>query len=236
MEQDKNLDFLDQYRDEDGLVSMKLVQIGKDGNMSIENQRVETPFEIEGIVDILKNDSFLRSITKIYLEKKWDGTRSRSGAPIIGVPFSAGLQNAISGKRTGWSLFNTQSNLTEQGISGSLLANYNKRNYEIDFQLWEIILPLDDETYYIHGIYNLKKNCFSHFDGALIDIDQVTKEKMFRFPHIPDKKFNYQKLFKLDGEIPVENATQLMYSYLPIENLSFEYGISSTALSEVISS
>ncbi len=234
MRDNKNLDFLDQYRDTEGLISTKLIQLDKNGNMSLENQKVETPFQIENIVEILINDEYLWSITKIYLEKKRKGIWCRSGAPIIGVPFSVGLQNAINGKREGYSLFSIEECSIEKGLSGSLCAHYNsrKKDNEIDFQLWEIVLPIDTYTYFIHGIYDLKDNSFSHFDGALIDLDVPTREKMLRSPHIPDKKFNYQKLFKLDGKVSIENAMQLMHSYLPIEKLSLEYGINATTIME----
>ncbi len=222
---DLDLDFLKQYRDKDRLISSNSIQIMEDNTLFVNEVEVEAPLEIENIIDFLKEDSYLWSISKLFLEKKREGTWSRSGAQIAGVPFSKAIEEMIKGKREGYALFSLD-NFTEEGLpTGSLCAYYEKRNTTIVFQLWEIVLPFDMPTYYIHGIYNIKSCIFLHFDGALIEIDRPTKQKMLHRPLIPSKKFDRQKLFKLDGEIPVDKAMQLMDCYLPVDQLSIEYGI-----------
>ncbi len=222
---DGDLDFLKQFRDKDRLISSNNIQIMEDTTLFVNEVEVEAPREIENIIDFLKEDSYLWSISKLFLEKKREGTWSRSGAAIVGVPFSKALEVMIEGKREGYSLFSLD-DFTDEGLpTGSLCAYYEKRNNGIIFQLWEIVLPFDMPAYYIHGIYNIQSRFFSHFDGAMIDLDEPTKKKLLYSPHIPNKKSDYKKLFRLDGEISVDSALQLMNCYLPIEQLSIEYGI-----------
>ncbi len=223
--EDHSLCFLKEYKDEDGLISTNVIHRGNSNTLFLDGQAVETPYEIESIVEFLKSNDDLWSITKLKIQKKREGTWSSSGAPIIGVPFSKGIERIIQGKIEGYSLFSLD-NYSEDGIpKGSLFAYYEKRSDEINFQLWEIVLPFDISTYYIHGIYNLKNHLFSHFDGAMIDLDEHTKKKLLYSPYIPNKKFDYKKLFRLDGKISLDNAIKLMDCYLPIEALSLEYGI-----------
>jgi len=220
------MDFLDNFRNEQGLINTKDIQLNEYGNMYIEKQEVESLNEIKQVVNLLKNNPYLWSISKIDLQLKQRGRRMGARAPIIGIPFSEGLKNVIEGKRVEKSMFYIDDDVTEKGLEGRLLAHYNRRDFEIDFQLWEIIPYLP--TYYVHGIYNLKDEIFSHFDGALIDIDNKMKEQMkwnFIFPSTEQKKeYSYKKLFRLDGNISIEDAMELMYYYLPIEDLSQEYG------------
>ena len=220
------MDFLKKFEDTQGLISTRDIQLDKYGKMYVEEQEVESLDEIQQVVDILKNNLDLWSISKIKLQLKrkcrWGGAR----ASIIGVPFSEGLKNVIEGKRVEKSMFYIDADLTGKGLEGRLLAYYNRRDFEIDFQLWEIIPYL--ETYYIHGIYNLKDEVFSHFDGARIGIDEEMKEQMkwnFILPSTEqNNEYSYTKLFRLDGNILIKDAMKLMYYYLPLEDLSQEYG------------
>ncbi len=217
------MDFLDNFKNKQGLTSTGDIQLDEYGNMYLEEQEVESLDEIQQVVNVLKKNFDLWSISEISLQLKRKGNWSGASAPIIGVPFSEGLKNVIEGKRVEKSMFYIDEDLTGKGLEGRLLAHYNRREFEIDFQLWEIIPYLP--TYYVHGIYNLEKKIFSHFDGALIDIDEETKEDMKWCYKLPSKEYGYRKLFRLDGNITIEDAMELMYYYLPLEDLSLEYGV-----------
>jgi len=217
------MDFLDNFKNKQGLISTRDIKLDEYKNMYVEEQEVESLDEIKQVVNVLKNNPDLWSISKINLQLKRKGRRGGAGASIIGVPFSEGLKNVIEGKRVEKSMFYIDDDLTGKGLEGRLLAHYNRRDFEIDFQLWEIIPYLP--TYYVHGIYNLKNKIFSHFDGALIDIDEEIKEDMKWCYNLPSKDYGYRKLFRLDdGNISIEDAMELMYYYLPLEDLSREYG------------
>ncbi len=216
------MDFLDNFRNEQGLISTRDIQLDEYGNMYIEQEEVESLNEIKQVVNLLKNNPYLWSISKIDLQLKRRGRWGGASASIIGIRFSEGLKNVIEGKRVEKSMFYIDDDITGKGLEGRLLAYYNRRNFEIDFQLWEIIPYLP--TYYVHGIYNLKDEVFSHFDGALIDINEETKIYMKWNFNLSSKEYNYRKLFRLDGIISIKDAMELMYYYLPLEDLSHEYG------------
>lgn len=217
------MDFLDNFKDEQGLTSTKDIQLDEYGNMYLEEQEVESLDKINQLTEFLKNNPNLWSISKISLQLKRIGGGGVARASIIAVPFSEGLKNVIEGKRFEKSMFYIAEDLTGKGLEGRLFAHYNRRKFEIDFQLWETIPNLP--TYYVHGIYDLKNKIFSHFDGALIYIDEETKEDMKWNSNLPSKEYPYRKLFRLDGNISIEDARALMYFYLPLEDLNREYGV-----------
>ena len=220
------MNFLDKLRDEAGLIDTKHITLDQsNGTMYIEKEPVKGIREIEKIVNILKTHQDLWSKSKFFLEEQPKGVRCSAGASIIGVPFSKALENIIDGAMVQKSMFYIDDDLTNKGLEGRLIADYRKNTEktEIAFQLWEI-LPFDLPTHFIHGIYNIEQQIFTHFDGALIFHDEETKNKMKWEAYIPPKNFDYQKLFRLDGIIPIEIAMELMYNYLPLEDLSREYG------------
>ncbi len=221
----KKVKNIESLKDDEGLIDTLHIKLDNNGRMFINTIEVDSLSQAQELTSFLKSNEQLWSILKIHLQKKEFGV-SRSSAPIIGVPFTYGLEKVINGSSNEKSMFYVDdSDLESKGLEGRLIANYNGRKKEIDFQLWEI-LPYDLPTYYIHGIYNRVSKVFSHLDGALIDIDNETKEKMKWEYYIPNKEFAYQKLFKLDGKITIKDAMNMMNHYLPLEDLSREYGIS----------
>jgi len=221
-------------KDTDGLISTKYIKFDDNGLMYVEKERVKGINEITAIINILKNNPYLWSKSKFSLEPSPKGRMVCAGASIIGIPFSKALENIINGDIVQKSMFYIDDDLTNKGLEGRLIADYRKNNAktEISFQLWEV-LPLDLPTYFIHGIYNIKHQVFTHFDGALILHDKEIKDKMSWDAFIPPKNFPYKKLFRLDGKIPIESAMELMYNYLPLEDLNKEYGISPPIIEKV---
>jgi hypothetical protein len=219
-------DFLDKLRDRANLISTEHITLDSDGYMYVEEQLVQGTKENQRIIDILKKYPALWAKSKFLLKKRSKKTIGSGGASIIGIPFSHGIENVIAGKPVQQSMFYIDDDVTDKGLEGRLIADYRKTGQmtKITFQLWEV-LPLDLPTYYIHGIYDITSRVFEHFDGALIYMDSDTKEKMKWKFHIPSKKFEYTKLFRLDGKISTEIARELMFHYLPLEDLSREYGL-----------
>lgn len=77
---------------------------------------------------------------------------------------------------------------------------------------------------YIHGIFSIKKDCFIHFDGALI-FHTEDDRKLIEQGKIPPKKAKYNKLFLLNCDLEIDLAKEMMSKYLPIEELNQEFGI-----------
>ena len=73
------------------------------------------------------------------------------------------------------------------------------------------------------------ENVFIHFDGALILHDENARQEIEK-GCIPEKRYPYTKLFRLDCNIEKEIAKKMMNVYLPIEELNDEFGLKLTNL------
>jgi len=120
----------------------------------------------------------------------------------------------------------------------ALNINWNTKNKMKVFQAEEfknerVFLEHENEKFYparyLHAVYNLDKNCFVHFDGA---VHLYTENEYFLRR---DSDFNYifkndmqiksksTKLFKMDGEIPVDIWIEFSSQYFTGNPLIIEY-------------
>jgi len=219
---------LEEYADDKGLIQTSLITIDDHGNFWIDGIKIQEVRELKKLVNFLQSDEELWKISRIKVEEKI--ISSRSGAPIINIPFSIALHKIITNQeRSIKSLFSFYEK-SPNGICGSLFAksyksfNHAIKQFELNFQLWEFYHLDSIPTHYIHGIYNLSTNYFTHFDGALITHDEKNLIEM-QSGNEPNKNSPYEKLFVLNGIISTENAMTMMSSYLPIDELNIEFGI-----------
>ena len=216
--------------DEEGLISTSCIQI-KNNKMFINNIEVEEVFELKKFIQLVKTDFYIWKNLKLKVQEKKN--TCRSSAPIVNIPFDKAIELIISGKRSVSPRFRIDIEYSKDKIFGILFANFRKNNELIDFQLWQIY-RLDDKTMdiptnYIHGIYNSKENVFIHFDGALILHDENARQEIEK-GCIPEKRYPYTKLFRLDCNIEKEIAKKMMNVYLPVEELNEEFGLKLTNL------
>lgn len=195
----------------------------KDGKKYIDDIEVDYINEIRELMNFIESKPDLLNIALAQFEKKVYG-RSRSGASIIGIPFDVAIENIINGKRNIKSMYYIDDSLENEGSEGRLISYCQENDNELHFQLWQI-LPFNLPTFYIHGIFDISNKYFTHFDGALIDHSEKIKEKMKWEPFIPEKNYPYEKLFRLDGIIMIEDAKIMMNLYLPNNELNKEYGL-----------
>lgn len=99
------------------------------------------------------------------------------------------------------------------------------------FEMEEVVdadLPaLPDDNYacrYLHSFYDFEKQEFNHFDGAIRIYDL---EKMLDRIDTPMDKMGhqaqYQKIFRMDGNIPLSLWKGLITQYLCSNNLIYDY-------------
>ena len=77
---------------------------------------------------------------------------------------------------------------------------------------------------YLHALYNLEKGTFNHFDGAIRCYDSDLMCTRIETPI--DKmghRANYQKIFRMDGIIPLNQWKALITQYLHSNDLVYEY-------------
>ena len=175
----------------------------------------------------LKENSYLWKNLKLKLEKK--KYTSSSSAPIVGVSFDKAIEIIISKEQNPISpRFRLDLEYSESSICGTLFSNFRKNKEEINFELWQIYHldkeDIDIPTNYIHGIFDIKQDCFIHLDGALI-LHTEDDRKLIEQGLIPPKKAPYCKLFRLDCNLNKDLVKEMMSLYLPIEELSQEFGI-----------
>ena len=95
---------------------------------------------------------------------------------------------------------------------------------EMSLEAWQV-LDIDAETFYLHGLFLVRKGCFRHFDGATMYHDDEAKLKLFD-RGIKQKGHGKKKYFRLDGEISIEEVSALGSAFLPLEDLATEYLLS----------
>jgi len=112
--------------------------------------------------------------------------------------------------------------------------NDKEKKFEIIINLWQVF-NLDIDTYYIHAIYDLESKSFQHLDGAFIQHDEESKQKLLFSKEEPSKDFYKYKVFRLDFKnsseyISIETVKELMSAFLPLDKLNEEYGIAKKIL------
>lgn len=107
------------------------------------------------------------------------------------------------------------------------------RCYQFEMEeVTDVAMPVSsDDIYgcrYLHALYDIEKGLFNHFDGAVRCYDF---ELMFERLETPINKIghraNYQKVFRIDGVIPIDVWKSLTTQYLCSNELVYDYfGIS----------
>ncbi len=105
--------------------------------------------------------------------------------------------------------------------SATLLFHVNKRKESndsiIELQVWQYCPGLS-EVFYVHAESTDFVTNVSHLDGAIIHFDPVDVVHLFRFCD-KIKGNDYEKQFRLDGEIPIQDMLNIVSAYLPVTEL-----------------
>lgn len=88
-------------------------------------------------------------------------------------------------------------------------------------------LGISDTAYgcrYIHSIYDAEKASFVHFDGAVRLYDEETiLSRWDNAMNKAGKNTEYTKLFRIDGQLPLEDWKELIIFYFRGNKLPYEY-------------
>lgn len=104
--------------------------------------------------------------------------------------------------------------------------NKNLKEFELE-ELKENDAPTMEGYFgcrYIHSIYDTSKSIFVHFDGAIRRYDtelyfERIESKMTDF----GRRSEYKKLFRVDGELPLNSWKSLITNYMQDNPLIYEY-------------
>lgn len=215
---------LKKFKTKEGLISTKNISFDNE-IMMIDNIEVEEIFELRQLVNYLKENQKLWNITFLLIQEKT--YISRSSAPLINITFDKALDIILKeSKLKNESLFRIDKEYSQNQIGGTLFACFERKKLEIHFQLWQIYHinneHIDVPTHFIHGIFDIDKLYFTHFDGALIEHSKKYRD-IIESGKIPPKTGNYSKIFRLDGKIDIKQAKEMMSIYLPFNELTNEF-------------
>ena len=209
--------------DKDGLLSTEHVTIVGTG-YELKNSKVPifvAPMA-RPVVDILSEDQYLWKCSRIRFSTQNIGMKR---IPIFGVPFEAAIKLVTEKRNTRHikSIFRLLhgGQVTDKGLEAELLAHVGVHAGNITLETWQLSRK-SSETFYCHAILNAEGNIFNHLDGATITHTKNDHSRLFQHGD-KIKGTNYQKQFRLDGEIPFKEAVGIVNAYFLIEQLSLEY-------------
>ncbi len=177
--------------------------------------------ELNGIIDYLYSNNNLWKNTSLNITEH----KSRKlGALIFGVPFEKALKEVLKNGfiKSRYFLTNTVSLQNDAVISDLLvfLAN-NKKESQNELQIWQRMDKIN-EVFYIHVIIDNDSNLITHIDGATIQFTEEQKSILFQDGK-KTKSISYQKHFRIDTKITLEQTIEIVKKYLPIKELTTEY-------------
>jgi hypothetical protein len=206
--------------DKDGLLFSYSV-IEKNGRFFIDKYEIYPAPECRGVVeyllqhpDLWKNSRLRYNLSDIR----------RKGAPIIGVPFSQAIKQALqneSGLQKSMYEIPDWTRYEGKAVIATMLVHTASSPKLIELEAWQL-LDVSDETVYVHCIFDRKTGSVIHLDGATMQHTKNQRNEI-RKGATKIKGERYRKNFRLDGKITPHQAVMLMDLYFPIEPLSREF-------------
>ena len=176
---------------------------------------------VRSVFNYLIEIDSLKKISKIKFHER-DIRIKR--ALVYGVPFVEAFNKIRSSDSSKIKSSYQRSDWTEvgkSGVVGTLVAHIEKLEHCIKFECWELF-NVDNDIFYVHGEIDLKKDVFTHIDGATIYYTKEEIDKLMYQSSI-SRGVKKDKLFRLDGEIPFSDGSNILNMFLPLEDLSCEY-------------
>lgn len=103
----------------------------------------------------------------------------------------------------------------------TLLFHVNRRKESsgavVELQVWQYC-PGISEVFYVHAESSDFSTHVSHLDGAVIRFPPEEVVKLFRYCE-KIKGTDYEKQFRLDGQIPIRDMLNIVSAYLPVTEL-----------------
>lgn len=182
------------------------------------------PPEILGVLELVVPDEALWASARIrVLPEEWRQKR----VPIFGPSFSAALRAAVSKGlvKSRFSLLDSD-RVKGTGLAAHLIVHLAHVGVQqglsmLKVEAWEP-LGTDGEAFYVHGVFGTDSHGFTHLDGAVIwfaaeDLNRLVNDGKKL------KGLEYQKQFRLDGDLSADVAFEIIRRFVPISELVDEY-------------
>lgn len=210
----------------DELIPASEITIQSDGNLFLKSDlrvRIYADWRIRDVLEYL--------LTRPSL---WEQTAIRVGpsdhivgrAPIFGVPFQRAIEIALREGLTKSVFWLPLSGQDENVLYSQLLVRVTKRKESngqfIIVESWEWIGE-GVEVLYTHMILTHDVSSAIHLDGAIVTFESDCEIASIFQTGNKRKGCRYEKYFRLDGEIKIENALQIIRAFFSVEELVDEY-------------
>jgi hypothetical protein len=215
-----NEEVLIKKRDFDELVDTRYIKFTKQSFFTIDNKWVFADNRINRIVDYIINIPELWEKSKLSLRSS---RKVLSRARVFGITFKQAVDKVqLKGYEKARLYCEKQKDFSELGVIAEMLAiTSNDSEGQISFEVWQGVINVQ-EVFYAHAILNKDKTKFCHFDCAVIDFDISDKELLFN-ENRKIKGNNYEKLFRIDGQIDFCHVFNIADKFFPLDSLIEEY-------------
>jgi hypothetical protein len=225
-QQDRLTELLPALSNQDGLLPISALLIEADGLLKL---RVDPSVEIRphsrvrGPARILINEPNFWPKASIRVEAG-KSIEVVSRAPVRGVPFQKAVEIVLregEHKSTFW-IPNQDSGFFYATLVTRLRRQKSKRGSELVLEAWQWIGE-GIEVNYAHMILNGDASQVLHIDGALVYFSCESDARSLFLTGVKNKGESYEKYFRVDGELSLDDAVLLIRAYFPIEEMVNEY-------------
>jgi len=212
---------IEAFQNEENLINTEYLKPTKYiGVYKIKSKFVFVHPAIRGVNYYLRDNQELWEISRLRIVNT---STTKSAAIHYGLTFAKALEKLNSrGIQKARLYCENIKDFSTQGVVAEMLVNLTKDNNGIvTIEVWQGIRE-NQHVHYLHGMMGQNQEYFTHFDGALIFFSIEEKEKLFA-EDIKLKAGEYNKMFRLDGEIPKIDVFNLANAYMPLDRLIDEY-------------
>ncbi|EPK8529120.1 hypothetical protein KY228_000564, partial [Acinetobacter baumannii] len=136
-------------------------------------------------------------------------------APLMGLDFKKALDLAIKEKQAISKFYLPES--LNNNIYSNLVFKITSKNNGLQLEIWEYKVN-STYVYYIHALSENNFETLTHLDGATIEFTNDEIQNLL-FTNEKIKGKNYNKIFRLDGDIKFSYLHEIAKIFLPIKVL-----------------
>jgi hypothetical protein len=216
----------DKYGDKDNLIHSWLLTQTKfskpfDRIFQIENKWCFASYSCKKLVEIVFVNDLWRS-TRISVSK--NRITSVSRAAVFGINFKNAILKALKNGRSVTHLYwSDYKEWQHRGIFADFLIKITMTKDNVaEFNAWQAI-GTEEALFFVHGILDKSFQNFTHIDFAYHYTNLEEIQKLLQYTKDKPILTSKKKILRIDGEITVDIAFELMRSFFPIDNLVDEY-------------
>jgi len=220
------MELLPELSNKDGLLPMSALLVEPDGLLKL---RVDPSVEIRphkrarGPARLLINMPALWPNTAFRVQAV-KSIEVVSRGPVRGVPFQKAVEIVLrerEHKSTFW-IPDEESDWLYATLVTRLRRQKDPNGAKLVLEAWEWI-GSGMEVYYAHVILTDDASEVVHIDGALVHFSCESDARNLFLTGVKNKGISYEKYFRVDAALSVDDAVLLVKAFFPIEEMVDEY-------------